>query len=206
MYTLDSYKSQVIEKPNFILNWDNILTSDECNAAIDFFHNMKKLNLVFSRQEIERELAHHKSDNQCFLTEASVLHYKPTGVLLTNILGKIWPCYQEYINKFSILTSDRPKETINSVKIQHTKPGEGYHIWHYDNDGRILSDRYLVFTIYLNTVEEGGETEFLYQSERVNAVEGRVSLFPAGFTHTHRGNPPLSGDKYIITGWIEFAE
>ena len=64
MYTLDSYKSQIIEKPSFILNWDNILTSDECKAAIDFFHDMKKLNLVFSRQEIERELAHHKSDNQ----------------------------------------------------------------------------------------------------------------------------------------------
>ena len=206
MYTLDSVKRPSVERPNFILNLDNILTSEECKDVIDFFHNMKKLNLVFSRQEIEGELAHHKSDNQCFLMESNVLHHKPTGLLLTHILNKIWPCYQEYINKFSILSSDRPKERITSVKIQHTKPGEGYHIWHYDNDGRNLSDRYLVFTIYLNTVEEGGETEFLYQMERINAVEGRVSLFPAGFTHAHRGNPPLTGDKYIITGWIEFAE
>ena len=24
-------------------------------------------------------------------------------------------------------------------------------------------------------------------------------------THVHRGNPPLSGSKYIITGWLEFG-
>jgi len=24
------------------------------------------------------------------------------------------------------------------------------------------------------------------------------------FTHTHRGNPPLSNTKYIMTGWLEY--
>jgi hypothetical protein len=56
----------------------------------------------------------------------------------------------------------------------------------------------------LNTVKEGGETEFLYYKKRINPIEGRLVIWPAGFTHTHRGNPPLSNDKYIITGWLEF--
>jgi hypothetical protein len=64
--------------------------------------------------------------------------------------------------------------------------------------------RVLVFTLYLNDVEEGGETEFLYLSKRVQPKTGRMVIWPAGFTHTHRGNPPLKGDKYIITGWVEF--
>jgi len=38
---------------------------------------------------------------------------------------------------------------------------------------------------------------------RVKPKKGRLILFPAGFTHTHRGNPPLDGEKYIITGWVE---
>jgi hypothetical protein len=29
-------------------------------------------------------------------------------------------------------------------------------------------------------------------------------IFPAGFTHTHRGNRPESNDKYIITSWVLF--
>ena len=29
-----------------------------------------------------------------------------------------------------------------------------------------------------------------------------TSIFPAGFMHTHRGNPPISNDKYILTGWF----
>ena len=29
-------------------------------------------------------------------------------------------------------------------------------------------------------------------------------LAPAGFTHTHRGNRPTGGDKYIATSWILF--
>ena len=31
-----------------------------------------------------------------------------------------------------------------------------------------------VIQAYLNTVENGGETEFLYQNKRINAVQGTV--------------------------------
>ena len=57
--------------------------------------------------------------------------------------------------------------------------------------------------LYLNSVTEGGETEFLYQKRRIKPQQGRLLIFPAGFTHTHRGNPPLSGNKYILTSWVE---
>ena len=57
---------------------------------------------------------------------------------------------------------------------------------------------------YLNDVEEGGETEFLYQSRRIKPKQGTMVICPSSFTHTHRGNPPLKGDKYMINGWIEF--
>jgi len=57
--------------------------------------------------------------------------------------------------------------------------------------------------LYLNTVSEGGETEFLYLHRRIKPLQGRLLIFPASFTHTHRGNPPLSGDKYILTSWLE---
>jgi hypothetical protein len=68
--------------------------------------------------------------------------------------------------------------------------------------GRESSQRALVFTIYLNDVEEGGETEFLHQSIRAKPVKGRCVIWPAAFPYVHRGNPPLKGEKYIMTSWL----
>ena len=34
--------------------------------------------------------------------------------------------------------------------------------------------------------------------------KGRLIIAPAGFTHTHKGHVPASGDKYIATSWILF--
>ena len=46
----------------------------------------------------------------------------------------------------------------------------------------------------------------LNQSLRIKPEQGTLVLWPAGYTHIHRGNPPLSGEKYIMTGWLEYDE
>ena len=61
--------------------------------------------------------------------------------------------------------------------------------------------RFLVWSIFLNDVEEGGELEFLNYPVRVKPKKGSMVLFPPYFTHLHRGNPPISNNKYIATGW-----
>ncbi|MDB4343231.1 2OG-Fe(II) oxygenase [bacterium] len=61
------------------------------------------------------------------------------------------------------------------------------------------------FILYLNSVNQGGETEFLYQSKRIKPKQGRILLFPTSYTHVHRGNPPLKGNKFILTGWVEMV-
>ena len=80
-------------------------------------------------------------------------------------------------------------------------PTEGYHSWHSEDSPQTNSSRTLVWSVYFNDVEEGGETEFLYQNRRIKAVEGTLVIWPAGFTHVHRGNPPIGQDKYILTTW-----
>jgi 2OG-Fe(II) oxygenase superfamily len=85
--------------------------------------------------------------------------------------------------------------------IQKYTRGEGEYKWH--NDFLCNKQRLRVFTFiwYLNTVEEGGETEFT-DSTRVKPEQGKLVFFPACWSLKHRGCMPLSCDKYIITGWI----
>ena len=64
------------------------------------------------------------------------------------------------------------------------------------------SCRVVNYMVYLNDVEEGGETEWLYQKRKIKPEKGTVVIWPGSFTHLHRGNPPMS-DKYIATGWYQ---
>ena len=114
--------------------------------------------------------------------------------------NKHWKWYAQQYEVLQTISRHR----IYDMKIQKTEPCEGYHVWHPEAGHKEWRDRIAVFSLFLNTLEEGGETEFLYQSTRVKPVENTLVIFPAGYTHAHRGNPPLKGTKYLLTGWIEW--
>lgn len=96
--------------------------------------------------------------------------------------------------------------TINVQKYQQNKGG--YPHWHSEQFPQLGHNealhRVVLYMFYLNDVEEGGETEFFYQNRKIKPTKGTMVIAPAGFTHSHRGNMPLSGDKYIATSWIMF--
>lgn len=92
-----------------------------------------------------------------------------------------------------------------SVQMQRYIGDEGYYAWHCENQGGSSQNRQLFYIFYLNDVN-GGETEILFNPEKIEPKTGNLLLAPAFWTHTHRGNSPKDGQKkYIITGWIEFT-
>lgn len=95
------------------------------------------------------------------------------------------------------------------INLQRYFAGEGgYPYWHSEISPKADSDdnlhRVLLWTIYLNDGFAEGETEFLYQQRKITPRTGSLLLAPAGFTHTHRGNRPKDGNKYIATSWVLF--
>ncbi len=84
----------------------------------------------------------------------------------------------------------------------------GYPYWHSEQYPKLdmgeALHRVLLWTVYLNDDFGAGETEFLYQGRLIKPKTGSLLLAPAAFTHTHRGNRPLGGDKYIATSWVLF--
>lgn len=113
----------------------------------------------------------------------------------------LYRAVEEYLAKYGTLRYKSFYSNFN--KVQKTPPGGGYHVWH-DELGESVShsDRMLVWMMYLNNDFEGGETEFLYQKRRITPEPGTIVIWPAQWTHQHKGNMVLSGNKYIVTGWI----
>jgi hypothetical protein len=96
-----------------------------------------------------------------------------------------------------------------AINLQHYVANEGgYPYWHcelYPKDASCEPlHRHLLWTIYLNDGFAEGETEFLYQQRKIAPRTGSLLIAPTAFTHTHRGNRPRGGDKYIATSWVLF--
>jgi hypothetical protein len=89
-------------------------------------------------------------------------------------------------------------------KIQHYKKNEGHFKWHFDALGPGAWDRQLAIVIYLNSVDDGGETCFHRQNLKVKPVAGDAVFFPTFWTHMHCGEIPKSEDKYVISSFVRF--
>lgn len=114
--------------------------------------------------------------------------------------------YQKYEEQYWVIEQLQP-HVLSAYQVQKYKKEEqsAYFNFHCEASNFSNSRRCMTYIVYLNDIEEGGETEFLYQKLRITPEAGTIVYFPAYFTHTHRGNPVLSNqDKYIMTGWLEF--
>jgi len=184
---------------HFIGDYENIVPLDICNNFINLYEDTIKSGGI-----------HYKGDKQFFNLELGrhdgSIHIDnsfPEEVkIVNNYLSKAIDMYAaEY---FPI---KQPKISSKHIKLQKTPIRGGYHVWHCEQSELEFVDRILAWTIYLNDVPEGeGETEFLWQGIRIQPKAGTISIFPAAFTHMHRGNPVYSKDKYIVTGWYTIDE
>ncbi|MCA9546643.1 MAG: 2OG-Fe(II) oxygenase [Myxococcales bacterium] len=180
-------------------------SAEFCQAAIAYYEMMAAAGFAFDRAVIDNASKVTKDDRAVFCTSTvrEALSIRAPMDLFNEFNQQFWEThYPAYIAEYGIL-QDVSSQAAPAFKIQKTRVGGGYHVWHFEDGARQFAPRMLAWSVYLNDVAEGGETEFLYQHKRYRPEAGTLLIWPAGFTHTHRGNPPLSNDKYIITGWVE---
>lgn len=127
---------------------------------------------------------------------------------LIKYLNELYNIVDEYAEKFYFSAAEVDDFEIDrGINIQYYKPKEGYFNWHNERPSSMkeIVRRHLVFMTYLNDVENGG-TEFYYQKVKTQAKKGLTLIWPADWTHTHRGVISNNQEKYIITGWFSFKE
>ncbi len=185
---------------NFIGVYDNYITEDECNKAIKLYEEQNKFKKTINRMEGEKASILHKKDKQFFAFGNNLdIWWEELKPMMVNFDI----AFKHYIENTGAGEAYGVPFHFTCLKIQKTLPTEGYHIWHIEHGkGFDNEPRAFVYTIYLNDVKNGGETEFLHFSKRVKPKKGRIVIWPAAFPYVHRGNPPLSGKKYLLTSWM----
>jgi len=196
-----------IEHTDHIALYKGVYPDGYCQHLISEFNRLESGGAGSNRQQSENALRHHKEDHLMFinLNNHGLLNFdgKNAGHLFFDGLQK---CYDDYSAKYSVL-KDNGKIRATAMKLQRTGPGGGYHVWHGEQGSGPSANRVVVYMLYLNDIapEDGAETEFLYQKKRFNPTENTMVLWPAAYTHAHRGNPVLGEThKYIVTGWFYY--
>jgi len=192
-----------IDIKDFVGVYEDAFSKEYCDSIIKHFEELSEAGLTETRQQSDPNVSKvMKDDEQLFSHESSKITYCVETVKVFN--KKFWgEIYPHYANTYDVLKSCGPHGNY-AFKVQKTKIGGGYHLWHSEASSKEVCDRLMTWILYLNDVEEGGETEFLYYPRRIKPKAGTLILWPGSITHTHRGNPPISNEKYIVTGWLEF--
>ena len=179
----------------FIKVYENAM-SEQLKQELRDWADRPSLDLDISEAEGKNQFDEGilgRQDHQKFLKFSN-------AALMMKCNGELAPCMRDYAEAFPGVQGAISYE----IKLQKTPVKGGYSVWHGEQGKGPSANRVLSWLLYLNDVEEGGETEFLYQGFRQKATKGTLVMWPAAFTHTHRGNPPYSNDKYVITGWANF--
>ena len=192
---------------NYIYYSDEPQLSQEfCDKLITKFNNDKNVHRGVCGHDPSGPAVNEdvKQSNDLFIYDSRKYHFENQTLqhVIMKALGQYSDlCTEQCPDLFYPLF--RNNSYITGFNVQHTKPGE-FFTWHsddyYDLNAHEGYFRAISYLIYLNDVEEGGETEFI-DGFKALPKRGHICLFPCTWSFVHRGVPPVSGDKYIIAGW-----
>ena len=165
-----------------------------CDEIVEFHKNSPNKIIGTTGFTVNKE---HKDSTDVALT----------GDLLPKYVEVLHKIASNYIQKYPSCNMYSPWGLVELICVQHYQPNGGFKSWHTERTTArpVVSARHLVFMTYLNDVTDKGGTEFMNQKLTVNAEKGKTIIWPADWTHTHRGVVSSTQEKYVITGWFSFT-
>ena len=184
-----------------ILHLKNVVSKRECDNIIYYFESNTDIHSKgFTLNGFSDE---EKKDTEifCDFSKSNMSWIKEHLYIAIEKYKKTYPM----VNKLSSW------DLCPHYKIQRYNPSEGYFLLHCENPGIIskepeMGKRVLAWMIYLNDVRNGGHTYFPEQKKKFQPRVGDILIWPAYFTHPHRGIVSKTETKYIISGWVSFNE
>ena len=192
-------KSQLT--PNFIGSW--VMETLICDQIIAYYEKNKEKQIQGStgRGNISLETKNSRDIS----ISPKELNIKGNEIF-NKYFENLFEFYKDYNKQWPFLASMVSKLEIGRFNIAKYIKGQHFQKIHTERSTLGSLHRLLAFMTYLNDVEEGGSTYFSHYDLDIKPKQGLTIIWPAEWTHAHKGNIINSGFKYIITGWLTFPK
>jgi hypothetical protein len=181
----------------FIYRRENVLSKEQCDEIIQKFEESDFKLAGITASGVNESIK--KSTDLTF--HHNTLDDENINNLWGETVHKIVRDLNYHMNKYKEENEYLKffKIEMDSFNVQKYEPNGGFYTWHCETIHCL--DRVTAWMIYLNDVEDGG-TEFMKQKHTEKAEAGKLIIWPADWTHAHRGEVSTTKTKYILTGWF----
>ena len=186
--------------PNFIGSW-TIEPISICDDLISYF----ELNIPKQKSGVVGSGLNQDTKDSVDITIKPKEIILPGNEVFKLYFDQLFECYKNYVEEWTFLEKISERLEIGSFNLQRYKTGQHFKKIHTERSSLDSLHRIFAFMTYLNDVQEGGSTYFSHYDLEIQPRKGLTLIWPAEWTHAHRGNILKKGSKYIITGWINFC-
>ena len=181
----------------WIKTYPKIFSKEECAGLIEWFEILDE-----SKQLVHTKLEGHREFDEVNLNDFR----EQTLKMQLDVYKRFDDILERYKQDVKVHKKALPEKSAwEEIRIKRYRTGVGNFLDHVDVGDSISARRFLVFFVYLNNVDFGGETEFPDLDLTISPECGTILVFPATWTFLHRGNVPISNDKYILGSYKHYV-
>ena len=187
--------------PNFIGSW-LIEPISMCDELIGYFENHyggHKAGVIGEGKDLTI-----KDSIDLTITPREI--ESADSPLLKQYMNNLYAFYQDYTRDWPFLREFATELHIGEFNIQKYNRGQHFQKLHTERMGLNTLHRIFAWMTYLNDVDEsdGGATVFSHYDLKIQPMKGLTLIWPAEWTHAHKGQILNASSKYILTGWMHF--
>ena len=189
--------------PTFIGSWmmEPISICDDLITYFETNQNKQKKGTVAGGADVNKK-------NSIDITILPKEIELPENEVLRKYINNLFSCYTDYVTQWPFLKGFATNVNIPAFNLQRYQQGQHFQGLHTERAGLSTLHRVFAWMTYLNDVEleDGGSTFFSHYDLDVQPQKGLTLIWPAEWTHAHKGTLMKKNSKYIITGWMHFPE
>jgi len=181
----------MVKLNDLILTYDNSLSEKTCDKLISFFEN---------NSDFHESILQSGKPN---FTQVNLTRNKNHLEKIHNELIQVVFNYKDQYYKYVHEEVFPKTHAFEEFRIKrYNTGGEDRFDTHVDVKDYPSARRFLSFFWYLNDVENGGETVF--EDLIIKPKRGKLVIFPPLWMFPHRGNPPISNSKYLLSTYLHY--